>query len=336
MLPRLSALALEIRGDEADAAEIVRIIGDSGQARGVTELHVSCREDDPVPIVRALTETGGWGTIERLELGFWPGGEVWLPAELTALIVAAPHLRRLVDLHLNAELDHVGLTSLVKAYPDLESLSIGGVTDEAGLALARAELPELRSLTVHPAPAVARNRAEPVAAFLTTPTFPKLAVLCVGDVRFGVTGLGERLAGPFREPTLRYLDLRYSGLGPADAVALARCPALRGLMFLKLEGNPIGSEGAAALAAADWPRLASLQLHSCSIGEDGAAAFARAEMPELQRLDLALNPIGSGGCRALAAGRFPQLRHLDVGRCGADDASLAELRHRFGDGIRGA
>jgi uncharacterized protein (TIGR02996 family) len=330
ILGRLSALQLDVR-EEVDAAEVVRRLGKSGQVRGLTELEVICRDLDPAPLVQALAETRGWSDIRRLYLGFWPDEEVWLLESLVDAIAAAPHLSRITELTLDAELRAGAVAALAKAYPGLESLAIRGLNVTAAFTLAHCGLPELRRLDTRLSDGGVVSAA--VAGLLLSPGFPKLAVFPQGDHE-PLTGLGAYLTDLCRGPALRYLNLRYSGIGPEDAVALARCPAMSGLVYLELEGNRIESAGAVALAGADWPRLACLKLHSCGIGEAGALALARAPMPELQHLDLAFNPLGPAGCYALVRGHFPQLRELNVRECGGGDQAATALRERFGSAVR--
>jgi uncharacterized protein (TIGR02996 family) len=335
ILSGLSSLALQM-SDETDAVEVVRLVGTSGQVSGVTSLMVTCRETDPAPMVQAVSE-GGWGEVRQLSLGFWPHMEVWFPRELVQVMTAAPALRRITELTLQAEVDVATAVDLATAYPKLELLAIRRLTPQAAHCLSQLDLPELRSLSVRLTEAanVAQEMyTQVIGTLLTTAKFPKLAVFPTGDHHQGLTGLRKYLNNPDHEPTLRHIDLRYSQLGPGAAEAMTYYPAFRGLIFLKLEGNPIGSEGAAALAATNWCGLADLDLHSCSITATGAAALASSALLELQRLDLSFNPIGSMGCRALARGHFPHLWHLNVQNCGADDEAKSELRRRFGKLVR--
>ena len=61
----------------------------------------------------------------------------------------------------------------------------------------------------------------------------------------------------------------------------------------------IGAEGAAALAAGNWPSLNSLNVSNNSIGAEGAAALAAAEWRSLTSLNVRSNSIGDEGAVAL-------------------------------------
>ena len=80
---------------------------------------------------------------------------------------------------------------------------------------------------------------------------------------------------------------------PHDASCLTRARA-------PPADNDIGDEGAAALARANWPSLAMLNLEHDGIGDEGAAALASANWPSLATLNVAHNKIGDEGAAALA------------------------------------
>ena len=93
------------------------------------------------------------------------------------------------------------------------------------------------------------------------------------------------------------LALRSAGLGPRGAAFLSRAirlastdPALR-LMSLSLSYNPIGDEGAQALAGALPASVRELGLVGCEIGDPGASAIHRwaAHAPQLRMLCIESN-----------------------------------------------
>ena len=117
-------------------------------------------------------------------------------------------------------------------------------------------------------------------------------------------------------------------------VALTAADWLPYLETLNLSGDPemdevgIGAAGAAALAAAAWPRLQKLELSSNNLCGEAAAALAAAAWPRLQQLNISGNPVGPMGAASLTEGKWPSLTKLnldsnDVGGVGA--ASLVLL-----------
>jgi uncharacterized protein (TIGR02996 family) len=328
ILARLTGLRLY-----AERSELLVWLGESSQVGGIRSLSLACDASNLFPVVQAFAAGRGWQKIECLDIGFTQE-LVRFPANIIELIASTPHLQHIGELTLEGVLDIDAVEALVRACPQLESLTIRDMTPSAASRLAQTDLPELQALHIVPR-SDSSLTAEAIAALLITPRFPKLAACRVGGhVTQDLSGLGLHLTGACREPTLRHLELRHSGLAPDDAVALARCPALRGLIFLKLGGNAIGSVGASALANADWPRLASLELSSCYIDESGAMDLAAGGLPELQQLNLRSNPIGPAGCKAFARSDFPRLQFLELVTCCADYEAKAELRQRFGDRVR--
>ncbi|CAK0872197.1 unnamed protein product [Prorocentrum cordatum] len=110
--------------------------------------------------------------------------------------------------------------------------------------------------------------------------------------------------------------LLYQGLGWGDeevrqVAAVLASVALPRLQLLGLDGNRVGDEGAAALAAAlrapgALPSLQLLGLDGNRVGDEGAAALAAAlrapgALPRLQLLGLASNRVGGEGAEALRA-----------------------------------
>ena len=84
-----------------------------------------------------------------------------------------------------------------------------------------------------------------------------------------------------RIPKARWLDFQYLGWGDAEAAAVSRAlHAAKAVGSLMLNDNDIGSEGAAALAAAlregAGPELWGIDLNDNHIGIEGAAALAAA------------------------------------------------------------
>jgi uncharacterized protein (TIGR02996 family) len=160
---------------------------------------------------------------------------------------------------------------------------------------------------------------------------------------------------------LHTLTLRACALGPQDAELIAtRGPAR--LVHLDLGGNPLGSQGVAALAGSTHltrlthlgltkvgglgaaaacigplfttphlPRLAALDLSRDDLDASDARALVASPLPErLYRLDLRHNHLGDAGAFALLEADWPRLAWLDVRDNGLSAAAKDALRSRFG------
>ena len=115
-------------------------------------------------------------------------------------------------------------------------------------------------------------------------------------------------------------------LGEQQLSALVRAPWQ--LQWLDLSGRMLGPEDAAALAAAAWPSLRVLCLHSNSVGPAGAASLAAAHLPALRELWLGKNNLGPAGAAALAAGHFPAIQrlHLELNSISSKGSALLQAR----------
>lgn len=157
---------------------------------------------------------------------------------------------------------------------------------------------------------------------------------------------------------LSALNLSSSELsGEALAVLGAKLPSLGHLV---LTNNPIGDDGARALA--EWKHLGGLRalyLTACELSEEGIAALlSPGKLTSLEKWTLAQNELGDAGARciaehaaqlsrlaylelaevglrnagtaALAAARLPALRHLDIS---GNRGSYEELIAAYGDAV---
>lgn len=156
-------------------------------------------------------------------------------------------------------------------------------------------------------------------------------------------------------PALVELRLAGCGIGPRGARALASSPLAARLERLVLSGNPLGDDGARALADGDWPRLRALDLARARLGARAAWALAAAPslaalvalrltrnrldasaaaalgastaLAALETLELSRNPLGDDGARALARmSGLPSLRALALTRTGLRADGLRALR----------
>ncbi|MBX3230989.1 MAG: hypothetical protein KF837_26950 [Labilithrix sp.] len=121
----------------------------------------------------------------------------------------------------------------------------------------------------------------------------------------------EVLAALCASPNMAHLEeLRLSGdeLGAECAKRVAEAPFVA-LRRLSIHGEPIGDEGAAALASSPVAAtLRTLKLTGCRIGDAGALALASSpHLARLEELDVSSNDIGPVGVAALRALPLPSL-----------------------------
>ncbi len=129
-------------------------------------------------------------------------------------------------------------------------------------------------------------------------------------------------ADPFEN--LRSLHLADNGLGELGVRNLATSAALQSVVDLDLSRNHLGEAGAAALVhGAGW-RLQHLRLAGNSIGNDGAAALANASsLAGLKVLSLAGNALSNIGVQKLTLGdALHHLRILNLERNHISDRGL--------------
>jgi uncharacterized protein (TIGR02996 family) len=114
---------------------------------------------------------------------------------------------------------------------------------------------------------------------------------------------------------LTRLSIRHVGFERADIRRFVRLPALRGLEALRLESWESTDTSLRELAAADLPKLRSLEL-ACNqaMTDETVRALADSEhLRNLNFLDLRYSRVGDDGLRALAEStNLPNLTDLDV------------------------
>jgi uncharacterized protein (TIGR02996 family) len=165
--------------------------------------------------------------------------------------------------------------------------------------------------------------AQGAALFRCTPV-RELKLYQVGGL------MAELSASPYLA-RLQVLDLEKNEVGDADLEALARSNGLGELASLLLWSNHVGDGGVRALAAAELPRLARLDLSANSVADAGAEALAVSSLlKRLTMLDLSSNQIGDTGARALAdSSRADRLEWLALARNPISPAGQNLLRERF-------
>lgn len=120
-----------------------------------------------------------------------------------------------------------------------------------------------------------------------------------------------------RAPRLKTLAIDGLELTGDHIAQIVRGDFLSQVEHLTLNHNPIGDQGAQALASAlGLTKLRSLAVQSCGIGPAGVEALMRAPWAaQLERLELSMNPIEDRGARAIAQGPCARLATLFLGMC---------------------
>ncbi|KAG9391037.1 Leucine Rich repeat [Carpediemonas membranifera] len=130
----------------------------------------------------------------------------------------------------------------------------------------------------------------------------RLEQLMLGFNPLGDDGVGF-IAMELCPDLLVKLELSSVGMGVEGAEALA-CVLRKAhrLESLDLSANPLGADGACALALNSMPHLAQLHMQGSAIGDDGAEWVGKymCRMQELRSLDLGQNDIRSRGAVGLA------------------------------------
>ena len=142
----------------------------------------------------------------------------------------------------------------------------------------------------------------------------------------GVTGIAHAL-GKGAAPLLATLNVSQNPLGDEGAAALAGClHAMPELSWLEMSECRLGDVGARALASAAkagaTPMLKLLSLRANAVGDEGIEAICEAcasgGLPRLERLNLSETQIGDEGCLVLANaiedGHMDHLRQIQLGR----------------------
>jgi uncharacterized protein (TIGR02996 family) len=302
--------------------EVVRALGDFPDAAHIRRLR--CCVGDTDAVARALADSPNWRGLRTLDLNF-------VSASAAEELFRASHLRGLTCLRLSggrwrartlrplAEGEFAGLRELV--------LCQCGLGDEAAEALADSPgLKNLRTLELE----TSRITGAGASALLSSRHLRQLTVL---NLSYNpVRGFNSALLADAPNRSLRALHLGYGRKSAADMKALAACPALRGLIWLKLS-NAVNDRGIQALTeATGWTRLAVLDLMSNLIGDKGAASLASwSGLAKVRHLHLYVNKIGAGGAQALAASPYlDELRHLCVDPEAMGLEGVKPLQKRFG------
>jgi uncharacterized protein (TIGR02996 family) len=244
-----------------------------------------------------------------------------LPTEELAALGGSPHFLRLrkLTIHPRGLLDESSGRILASArwFGQIESFTSGFVGGEAFAQMLARPLPRLRVLELSIQESFlgevgGRAFAEAELPGLESATFYKAGLgtgtrwvlgshnlatmLSLSVVDDDAHGLGEVIARSPYTRALRGLELRSTGFGSADVIALATGNEFPELRSLGLSSNGIDDAAAAMLAnSTRFPRLASLRLDHNRLTRDGALTIAnRTGLPALNSLGLFGNPFPSG------------------------------------------
>ncbi len=279
--------------------------------------------------------------LRRLELSWATssGNARFTDADLAA-VLALPALRRLEHLKIHGHrLGPPSGVALARAdLPRLRSLRLSDafVRDStiAALVGAAPHLPSLESLTLT-TNQLTDAAAEALAGW---PHLARLRHLDLSSIDIydpGCNSIGDRGATALVSSPgaggLTYLDLGdNSGLSNATAFALAAAPHLTQLVHLGVAFTAIDDDGASALASSrSLARLESLRISHTGLTDAGLLAILR--MPCLSSLEVSGARLTAAGIRALVEAP-PRLTHLRayVADPGLPDALRVAFFERFG------
>lgn len=156
------------------------------------------------------------------------------------------------------------------------------------------------------------NGSGPMTALAQRGGLAQITSLDLSRCRIGDEGAASLAA--VAAPGLTRLALAGNELSGQAVRALAGGRFVRGLESLDLAHNPLGRDGAKALAESEFPALTSLDLACCDLGPAGGAELAHSRgFPALSQLSLWKNELGPEGCAALCStAAFPRLIEVDL------------------------
>ena len=235
------------------------------------------------------------------------------------------------------------VTRVAELLPPIELTEFGMTAGRANAGKATRDLAalapfrRLERLTLY-----AQDSGQPLGAaairnLTAAPFWQHLRRLTLGNWSFGDKA-AEALAAAPPAPNLRTLNVPVHCLTARGVAALAASPVLRTVTTLDIGcGQGIGEDGATSLARSPHlGNLASLDLAYSRIGPAGMKAIAGAPWAaNLVRLNMRDNGIGKAGVALLTdRDRFPRLRRLEFQRVVRSKVVQAQLKARYGTGVR--
>ena len=223
------------------------------------------------------------------------------------------------------------------AFPNLNTLTLGGTYESLGELIAKREV---ESLVLHDAPtsrflemldgAPLRSLTLRAIDEATLPVLAKLSLPTLKHLRLATPPIGE-VACPIRNApfasTVRSLEIFHARLSGEQLTELTESDLFANLETLDLSGNPIGSTGANALAACPHvTKIKSLKLQGARIGQ-GAMRTLLERLHSLEVLHVHVNDKNLRGLPLFAVAQMPHLGRVrdfsaEGGGSGANQAAL--------------
>ncbi len=143
---------------------------------------------------------------------------------------------------------------------------------------------------------------------------------CFRSFRTERSMLGDGAVSLLSSPTfsnLTSLDLQFAGITRQGFEKILKAPLMQSVTSLCLQGNTIGDQAVAGLAAfyKGSPRLDRLNLSHCGLTSAGVKSLVEVfgESPRLTALWLVGNDLGSTGIQFLSSASWPGLASLHLG-----------------------
>jgi uncharacterized protein (TIGR02996 family) len=244
---------------------------------------------DVVTLAQHADALLGSAPVRSLAIAPLEDEEEGAPFELIEQLAACPHLARVREIDASegtlGDADGEGkrLAALLTSpyLTALEKLVLGSDgTAETAQAIAEAHerLPSLHTLMFEAPLGSCHVGDEGAVALAASPLCAQLEVLAIAGSGLGPRGAGA-LASAFHRLRELYLTATWyetNPIGPEGARALANATGLSNLHVMDLSGAGIGDEGLEALATASWlPALRELNLGDNNVTDYGVLALAR-------------------------------------------------------------
>jgi uncharacterized protein (TIGR02996 family) len=290
--------------------------------QAVTILHnspwrnrVSAVEFHPGPTgrvgVRRLVQVPNLDCLTRLTFGD--------PAFVAPYAINAPETRELIESPLFGRLSSLGI-------------SRAPVGTALALAIARIDATALRELRL----TACQLRSEALAALLESPTGVHLESLSIGHDVNSRPGKLQVLGRATRPRALRSLVMNLDLVNEAGLEAFLASPLVSTLNRLDLSHCGLNRERMRLLASGEYENLRVLKLNGNPIGNDGADSLARStHLAKLLVLELSYSQVGDEGIEAILESPLADgLVLLDLTGSPASDEVKELLKARMGDRVR--
>ena len=296
----------------------------------VTGLRALSITDRSYHVPRLLVAFGRLTLLTRLELtGSFESGRRPQPAQEQML----RSLTAMRKLHLVGSCFGMrALAPVLSRMPGLTDLRLSVAETEGVYLLGPALPPGLTALRLDNCLLYSKGTRGLAEAIGAAGGAPPLTLLDLSSNLIRDVGVAALLPAFRQTSALGSLLLGRNGIGAAGAEALwgGAGAHLKGLTELRLGGNELGAKGVEVLTRGDLcSRLSLLDLDGNGIGSQGAAAlgvcFGRGGMPALTELSLMGNRIGLAGATALVQPLLDKARGLAVLKLGGNAISAQGL-----------